>query len=69
MPTRSVPALERLLDVHDVSKLTGVPVDTLYAWSTRNLGPPRLKLGRHLRYDPADIRAWLDARRKGGDAA
>ena len=26
---------------------------------------PSIRIGRHLRFDPADVRKWLDAHRKG----
>lgn len=28
-------------------------------------GPRFIKIGRAVRYDPADVKAWLDARRVG----
>lgn len=51
---------ERLWTVDDTSHWLGVPVGTLYQWRTRHLGPRAFRVGRHLRYDPADVRAWLD---------
>jgi hypothetical protein len=35
-------------------------VATLHQWSHGRIGPPALKVGRHLRYRPADVRRWLD---------
>jgi hypothetical protein len=35
-----------------------VPVSTLYAWRYRNSGPPAHRIGRHLRYDAAEVRRW-----------
>ncbi|NJC68819.1 helix-turn-helix domain-containing protein [Planosporangium thailandense] len=46
--------------VEDVSTFLGVPVTTLYQWRYRCTGPRASRVGRHLRYDPADVRAWLD---------
>jgi excisionase family DNA binding protein len=46
--------------VSDVSTFLGIPVGTLYQWRHRGLGPRAVKVGRHLRYDPADVQAWLD---------
>ncbi len=57
-PTRTT-AVDRLWTVDDVSTFLGVPVGTLYQWRHRRLGPPAAKVGRHLRYDPADVRAWF----------
>jgi predicted DNA-binding transcriptional regulator AlpA len=51
---------ERLWTVGDTAAWLGVPVATLYQWRTRHLGPRAYRVGRYLRYDPADVRAWLD---------
>jgi len=34
-------------------------VKTLYQWKWRGEGPPVSKVGRHLRYDAALVRAWV----------
>ena len=52
--------IERLWSVDDVSEYLGVPTKTLYQWKWRGEGPPVRKIGRHLRYDPAKVRAWVD---------
>ncbi|TDB74278.1 AlpA family transcriptional regulator [Micromonospora sp. KC723] len=51
---------ERLWSVNDVSAFLGIPVGTLYQWRHRRIGPRASRVGRHLRYDPADVRAWFD---------
>jgi hypothetical protein len=33
----------------------------LYAWRTRGKGPRGIKVGRHLRFRPADLAAWIEA--------
>ncbi|MFG2010604.1 helix-turn-helix transcriptional regulator [Micromonospora sp. NPDC048868] len=50
---------ERLWSVADVSAFLGIPVGTLYQWRHRRIGPRASRVGRHLRYDPADVRAWF----------
>jgi excisionase family DNA binding protein len=45
--------------VSEVAAYLRVPVETLYAWRKRGYGPPAARLGRHLRYDVADVRAWV----------
>jgi predicted DNA-binding transcriptional regulator AlpA len=50
---------ERLWSITDVSAFLGVPVGTLYQWRHRRIGPRASRVGRHLRYDPADVRAWF----------
>ncbi|MFG1643623.1 helix-turn-helix domain-containing protein [Amycolatopsis sp. NPDC049252] len=54
----NVHSIERLWSVEDVSDYLGVPVKTLYQWKWRGEGPPVKKIGRHLRYNPASVRAW-----------
>lgn len=49
----------RLWSVHDVAGFLGVPVPTLYKWRYLGTGPAAFRVGRHLRYDPAEVRAWL----------
>lgn len=58
-----------LLDVHHVSELLGgIPISTLYAWRHRRLGPPAIRVGRHLRYRPEDVEQWIDSLNdRGGD--
>jgi excisionase family DNA binding protein len=50
---------EPLWTVGDLARYLSVPVKTLYQWKWRGDGPPVHKVGRHLRYDPADVRRWL----------
>jgi len=50
---------ERLWTVADLSAFPGVPVPTLYRWRRYRCGPPGHKIGRHLRYLPEEVIAWL----------
>jgi excisionase family DNA binding protein len=45
--------------VTEVAAYLRVPVETLYTWRKRRYGPPAARVGRHLRYEPADVRAWV----------
>lgn len=49
-----------LWGVEDVSAFLVVPKATLYDWSARRVGPPVMRIGRHLRYSPEDVVAWAD---------
>ncbi|MFV2017585.1 helix-turn-helix transcriptional regulator [Micromonospora sp. LOL_023] len=51
---------ERLWSITDVSAFLRIPVGTLYQWRHRRIGPRASRIGRHLRYDPADVRAWFN---------
>ncbi|MFJ2849492.1 helix-turn-helix transcriptional regulator [Streptomyces rubiginosohelvolus] len=53
------PLPDRYLTPLDLADLLGVPVETVYQWRRKDTGPRGFRVGRHLRYDPEDIRAWV----------
>jgi excisionase family DNA binding protein len=59
--------IETLLTPEDVSEMLRVPVKTLYRWRHHGVGPPALKVGRHLRYRLADVEEYLAALASGGE--
>jgi excisionase family DNA binding protein len=54
------PDKDRTWTPEDVSLFLGVPVATLYQWRHKGIGPKSHRVGRHLRYKPDDVRAWLE---------
>ncbi|MGH3925824.1 MAG: helix-turn-helix domain-containing protein [Pseudonocardiaceae bacterium] len=50
---------ETLWTIDDVATYLRVPVQTLYQWRRKKIGPPARKCGRHLRYEPAAVRQWF----------
>ena len=54
--------MKPLLSPKQVSELTQVPIDTIYKhrYMRQGLGALAIKVGRHLRWRPEDIEAWLD---------
>lgn len=46
--------------VVQLSDYLGVPVQTIYDWRSRKVGPPACKVGRFLRYRESVVIAWLD---------
>lgn len=56
----------RLLSVADVSELLQIPVATIYRWRHRGEGPNAMRIGRYLRFHPADIGSWVEQRRVVG---
>lgn len=50
---------ERYLTVVDVADLLAVPVETVYQWRRKRTGPPGFRVGRHVRFDPEDVRRWV----------
>lgn len=52
------------LNVEQASDLTGLSTSTLNKLRVFGGGPPFLKLGRRVVYDPADLDAWMAERRR-----
>lgn len=53
----------------DIAEIFDVPRATVYQWRKKRTGPPGFRIGKHLRYDPADVRAYVAGRRKADAAA
>ena len=51
---------EALLTPEAVAELTGLPVGTLAQWRSQRREIRYLKIGRTVRYDPADVQAYLE---------
>ncbi|MEU5668965.1 helix-turn-helix domain-containing protein [Micromonospora sp. NPDC047753] len=49
-----------------VAEYLGVPIQTLYQWRHRSVGPRGSKVGRHVRYRWDDVEKWLDDQAKVG---
>jgi excisionase family DNA binding protein len=54
--------VDRLLSVQDLAATLQVPVATIYRWRYTEDGPPRIRVGRHLRFRESDVEAWLRRR-------
>lgn len=54
---------ERLLTLQEVAEYLGVPPTTIYQWRHKGEGPPGFRVGRHVRYRPADVEKWLEGQR------
>jgi excisionase family DNA binding protein len=50
---------ERLMTIRELSAMLGVPIDTLYGWRHRGVGPAGYRIGRHVRDRRATVEAWL----------
>ena len=57
------PAGAGLWTIEETAAFLRTPVGTLYQWRHRRTGPPAAKVGRHLRYDPADVLAWFQGQK------
>jgi len=51
--------MERLLSPAEIAEWLGVPLPSIYRWRYERRGPVGIKCGRHVRYDPAEVRRWL----------
>lgn len=49
-----------------VSRYLGVPIGTLHVWRSKGKGPRAIRIGRHLRWDWAEIDAWVETQAVGG---
>lgn len=57
--------LEALATPAQVAAFLGeIPEKTLAEWRSQGKGPEYHKVGRYVRYDWADVRAWLAQQRK-----
>jgi len=52
--------IQHLLTAEDVAELTSLSLETLAQWRSQKRGIPYLKIGRSVRYDPADVHAHLE---------
>ncbi|MFJ6505730.1 helix-turn-helix transcriptional regulator [Streptomyces sp. NPDC091879] len=53
---------DRYLTPEDLVVMLQLPsVETVYQWRRKNTGPRGFRVGRHLRFDPEDVRAWVES--------
>lgn len=50
---------DRLWGIEDVSDCLGIPVQTLYQWRTKGYGPTGCRMGKYVRFEPDEVRAWV----------
>ncbi|WP_446457990.1 helix-turn-helix transcriptional regulator [Streptomyces rochei] len=55
----------RFLTPDDLVEMFELPsVETVYQWRRKRTGPRGFRVGRHLRFDPDDVRAWVESQIK-----
>ncbi|MEW9514107.1 helix-turn-helix transcriptional regulator [Streptomyces bacillaris] len=60
----ALPLPSRYLTPDDLVEMFELPsVETVSQWRRKRTGPRGFRVGRHLRFDPDDVRAWVDSRR------
>jgi len=68
-PGDALAAGEPLWTPDDLSGFLSIPEKTLREWRSKGYGPPWLKVGKHVRYEPDRVREWLDTLTGSADAA
>ena len=56
----SAPTEEPLLSIDEVAELLNVPVTTVRKWRAKREGPRFFRVGKYLRCEPSDLRAFID---------
>ncbi|MGA5652639.1 helix-turn-helix domain-containing protein [Streptomyces seoulensis] len=54
---------DRYLTPDDIAEIFEVPKETVYQWRKKRIGPLGFRIGKHVRYDPADVRAYVTHRK------
>jgi excisionase family DNA binding protein len=57
----SSPLPDRFLTPVDLADLLAIPIETVYQWRRKHVGPRGFRVGRHLRFDPEDVRRWVES--------
>ncbi|MFF6785781.1 helix-turn-helix domain-containing protein [Streptomyces sp. NPDC012510] len=60
---------DRYLTPDDIAEIFEVPKETVYQWRKKRTGPPGFRIGKHVRYDPADVHAYVTNRKHADQAA
>lgn len=53
-----------LLTIDELAKRLTVSVGCIRSWRLKGEGPPAVRVGTALRWDSAEVEAWLDSRRE-----
>lgn len=60
---------DRYLTPDDIAEMFEVPLETVYQWRRKHTGPPGFRIGKYVRYDPADVRTYVTQRKNADQAA
>jgi excisionase family DNA binding protein len=47
----------------EVARILSLPVNTVYDYAARGIGPASFKIGRHRRWDRRDVLDWIEAQK------
>lgn len=48
------------LSPKEVAERFNIPETSLSKWRSLKIGPPYRKLGKHIRYKPAEVKDWIE---------
>ncbi|MCX5288748.1 helix-turn-helix domain-containing protein [Streptomyces sp. NBC_00183] len=54
---------DRYLTADDIAVIFKVPKETVYQWRRKHIGPPGFRIGKYIRYDPADVHDYVTNRK------
>jgi helix-turn-helix protein len=57
--------LPDVLTAGDLALFLRVPIGTVYTWRATGQGPRGYRVGKHLRYDRADVQTYIDIQKAG----
>lgn len=57
--TRTPAATGQLWTAQETADYLRIPKATLYQWHYLGIGPKPGRVGRHLRYDPDEVKTWF----------
>ena len=57
--TQTTAATGHLWTAQETADYLGIPKATLYQWHYLGIGPKPGRVGRHLRYDPDEVKTWF----------
>lgn len=60
------PGADQLLTIEQLADRLQVPTGTVRKWRAQGTGPKGIRVGRFVRYRPADVDAWLDTLGRDG---
>jgi excisionase family DNA binding protein len=47
------------MSIPDLATYLGISEKSIRMWRSRGLGPTAVKIGRHVRFRPADVEKWV----------
>jgi predicted DNA-binding transcriptional regulator AlpA len=60
----TTPGTTDIIDAVELATMLSIPLNTVYDYAGRGVGPPSFKIGRHRRWDRRDVIAWIEAQKQ-----